>query len=180
MATTFVLVLSFAIVLSVDGASLKAGQPPSKVSPTLQHSNCPKLYPARQLAGKRNYLQHFTPFIMCESGAAGLSMKDGLSAIAINRNYPGCSEKDLENLRQLYGTELGCGYRLRCQFDANRYPPILYTAERVTTSRTARCHSSKQCKPVTKRIDVLEKSSLGPCPKWREVLRYVIIRYSCQ
>ena len=173
----------------VEGKSLPSVSNSSQIIANVELSSphgCPKILsnPAHLLGSQRYVLQRFTPNILCSSFKK-LQRLTNSSKRA--EDFPGCSRDVLQALSLMDGDQtVRCSYRLTCQVDRQRYPPVLYQAVKTPPpSRTQECNAGRQCRPVVRKLLVLKRDVSAHawksrCPTWRRTDEFVITRYSCR
>eukprot|EP00117_Sycon_ciliatum_P026487 scpid61374/ scgid21731/ len=156
-------------------------------------------------AGRR-HLQHFTPMSLClrsnrERAAAALSASSSFSqqhqsaygtAVSLEdwtENHStrldmvrGCTSPDLNQLMSIT-PDIGsrCSWNLECDYDADRFPAILYTAKKTFTSMVdiQRC----DCSRIRRNVFVLRRRrDNNGCLSWNQTLQLetITIGYTCR
>lgn len=121
---------------------------------------------------------------------SSLTSSTGLSVVSVEdwtENHgtdldlvAGCTATDLQQLIAIQPAQNSmCSWSLRCQYDADRFPSVLYSAQTKFTSEIAQ--SQCFCVPVQRDVWVLRRRRIGACKVWSRIpqLERVVVGYDC-
>ena len=153
-----------------------------------------------QLGEHRRPLQAFSPWPLCNNAMRKVRATVAAridAAINSTKQFPaatilgnlqeqefwgsleGCTAEDVNllliNLPEASST---CSWTIKCDYDRQRFPQVLYQAKLTLSSMAA---IACNCRPVVRDVAVLREVRVGmqSCPKWRLTVEPLTIAYDC-